>query len=124
MRGWGRKGVGDLKGLAAQLDRDVAHISLTGRYWACVWDLDCVLELHLNELGCIDGWFEADGQRLEVSGGAPDESGEVDGLIRAANLTEPFALFRARADARGLLLEIRTTPEPSSLERVIFVRLT
>ena len=61
--------MGDLKGLAAQLDRDVAHISLTGRYWACVWDLDCVLELHLNELGCIDGWFEADGQRLEVSSG-------------------------------------------------------
>lgn len=101
-----------------------ARVNLTGRYWACIWDLDCVLELHLNKLGCTEGWFEADGQRLEVSGGAPDASGEVGGLIRAANLTEPFAFFRARADAQGLLLEIRTAPEPSSLERVVFVRLT
>ena len=101
-----------------------ARANLTGRFWAHVWDLDCVLELHLNELGYTEGWFEADGQRLEVSGDAPNEHGEVNGLIRAANLTEPFALFRARADAQGLLLEIRTAPEPSSLERVVFVRLT
>jgi len=101
-----------------------ARANLTGRFWAHVWDLDCVLELHLNELGYTEGWFEADGQRLEVSGDAPDASGEVSGLIRAATLSEPFALFRARADAQGLLLEIRTAPDTSSLEHVVFVRLT
>jgi hypothetical protein len=98
--------------------------SLTGRFWANVWDLDCVLELHLNEMGHTEGWFEADGQRLEVSGDAPDERGEISARIRAANLREPFALFRARAHGQGLLLEIRTAPEPSSFERVAFVRLS
>ncbi len=101
-----------------------ARASLTGRFWACVWDLDCVLETRLNELDCLEGWFEADGQRLEVLVGSLEPNGEVSGLIRAANLTEPFALFRARADAQGLLLEVRTLGDPLSFERVIFERLS
>lgn len=116
-----------MKWLAGHRNRDEAQwmqTSLTGRYWAHVWDLDCVLELHLSEPGDITGWFEADGQRLEVSGAAPDASGEVSGLIRAANLSEPFASFRARADVQGLLLEVRTAGDPSSPQRVVFVRLT
>lgn len=110
--------------LAAHMDRDEAQISLTGRFWARVWDLDCVLELHLNKLGYTEGWFEADGQRLEVSGDAIGASGEISGLIRAANLTEPFASFRARDCRDGVLLELRANGHDSSFERVVFVRLT
>ena len=114
-----------MNGRAARVDRvQWARTKLTGRFWACVWDLDCVLDVHLNELGCIKGWFEADGQRLELSGGAPNSSAEVGGVIRAANLTEPFAVFRASQHAQGLLLEIRSTGDPSSAEQVVFVRLT
>jgi hypothetical protein len=113
--------------MAGQRDRDEAQrarSSLTGRYWAHVWDLDCVLELLINELGCVEGWFEADGQRLEVSGGAPNAGGEISGVIRAANLSEPFASFRVRAEARNVRLEVRTAGDPVSLEHVVFVRLT
>lgn len=98
--------------------------SLTGRFWAQVWDLDCVLELRVDEAGCLQGSFDADGQRLEVSAGPPDASGQVSGLICSANLSEPFASFRLRQGFDGLLLEVRATGDTDSLERVQFVRLT
>lgn len=98
--------------------------NLTGRFWAQVWDLDCVLELRVDEAGCLAGWFDADGQRLEVSGGLPDASGQLSGLIRAPNLSEPFASFRIRQGLDGLLLEVRATGDTNSPLSVQFVRLT
>jgi hypothetical protein len=99
-----------------------SSLGITGRFWARVWDLDCVLELRLDEAGRLQGSFDADGEPLEVAGGAPGPDGAVRGVIRAHDLEEQFATFCVRPDADGLLLEVVLTDEPG-LERVAFSRL-
>ncbi len=99
---------------------------IAGRFWARVWDLDCVLELRLDDAGRMQGWFSADGEPLEITGDAPGPDGEVRGLIRAGNLEEMFAAFRARLDADGLFLEVDVTDVETGLEtagHVMFTRL-
>jgi hypothetical protein len=103
----------------------VSSESISGRFWARVWDLDCVLELRLDEAGRLRGSFDADGEPLEVAGGSPGPDGAVRGVIRAHDLEEPFATFCARPDADGLLLEVDLTDEAGleGTERVAFARL-
>jgi hypothetical protein len=103
----------------------VSSLGISGRFWAHVWGLDCVLELRLDEAGCLRGSFDADGEPLEVAGGSPDPDGAVCGVIRAHDLEEPFATFCARPDEDGLLLEVDLTDEagPDGAERVAFARL-
>lgn len=99
---------------------------IAGRFWARVWDLDCVLELHLDDAGRMSGSFSADGEPLEVTGDLPGPDGEVRGVIRARNLEDTFAAFRARLDADGLFLEVDVTDVETGLEtagHVIFARL-
>jgi hypothetical protein len=99
---------------------------IAGRFWARIWDLDCILELHLNDAGCMQGSFSADGEALEITGDSPGPDGEVRGLIRSSNLQEMFAAFRARLDADGLFLEVDVTDVETGLEtagHVIFARL-
>lgn len=110
-------------------------LGAVGRFWARVWDMDCVLELRLDDTGRLCGWFHADGERLEITGDPPDpqqgaEEGteqEVHGLIRAFGLSEPFASFRAKPDADGLFLEVDLTGanlEPGTAPHVTFTRLS
>ncbi len=99
---------------------------IAGRFWARVWDLDCVLELRLDDSGRMQGSFSADGEPLEIVGHSPGPDGEVRGLIRASNLEEMFAAFRARLDADGLFLEVDVTDVETGLEtagHVMFARL-
>jgi hypothetical protein len=99
---------------------------IAGRFWARIWDLDCILELHLNDAGGMQGSFSADGEALEITGDSPGPDGEVRGLIRSSNLQEMFAAFRARLDADGLFLEVDVTDVETGLEtagHVMFARL-
>lgn len=101
--------------------------ALTGRFWGRIWNVECVLELRLDDAGHLQGLFDADGEVLEVALGPPDATGAVRGVIRAHDLAEPFATFRAQPDADGSCLEVNLTdeaePDPERMERVILVRL-
>lgn len=99
---------------------------LSGRYWANVWGIDCVLELHLDDAGHLNGWFEADGDPLEVTGETEDASGACHGIIRAHGLSEHFAEFRAEPAEDGLMLEVQLANADGNLEhegQVMFTRL-
>jgi hypothetical protein len=100
--------------------------SIAGRFFARLWDLDCVLELHLDNAGLLKGSFIVDGEQLEITGALLGPHGEVRGIIRAHNLAEAFAAFQARLAEDGLFLEVNVTDADTGLEtarRVIFVRL-
>ena len=79
---------------------------LAGRYNAQIWEVDCELELHLDQTGCLIGTFTADGETLEVFGGVPSLYGEVYGVIREGRDGETLAVFRAVPQVQTLLLEI------------------
>jgi hypothetical protein len=99
---------------------------LNGRYWASVWGIDCILELHLDDTGRLNGSFEADGDPLEVNGETEDVSGACHGVIRAHGLSEHFAEFRAEPAEDGLMLEVHLTNTDGNLEhegQVMFTRL-
>jgi hypothetical protein len=99
---------------------------LNGRYWANVWGIDCVLELHLDDAGHLNGSFEADGDPLEVTGEPVGASGACCGVIRARGLSENFAEFRAEPAEDGLILEVNLTNTEDGLEhegQVMFTRL-
>lgn len=107
-----------------------AGAGLTGRFWAVLWGMDCVLELRLSSSGTLEGSFEADGEQLEVIGSLPainHEAGrEFGGTIRARVLPEAFAAFRARLAPQGLWLELVSNSVEAGLEPakgVIFERL-
>ena len=104
-----------VKAFVGDRERD-GHDALacTGQFWARLWDLDCVLELHLNSAGRIAGSFSADGEALEVTGEVPDAGGAVRGVIRARNLTDLFASFHAQPAADGAFLEVVMTNEASA----------
>jgi hypothetical protein len=96
--------------------------AFTGRFRGSVWGMSCVLELFVDEAGCVRGSFDADGEPLEVTGAALDQT--VRGVIRAHSLEERFAAFRARVNADGLLLEVRLgDADELPLEHVTFARL-
>lgn len=108
-------------------DQPTADASLPGRYVACVWDLECVLELHLDSAGRLQGSFSADGEPLLMVIGLIDSHGEVSGLIRAHHLEEIFAKFRARLGVDSDVLEVDVTDVDTGLEtaaRVLFQRLS
>jgi hypothetical protein len=122
-----------MKALAGDHDEDDAGTcgpagtsGIAGRFFAHLWGLDCLLELSPDDAGCVQGSFSADGEPLEITGGSLGPHGELRGVIRAHDLTEPFAEFRARPDADGLFLELDVTDTETGLEtteRVRFVRL-
>jgi hypothetical protein len=101
--------------------------TLAGRYAASIQDVDCKLELHLDDTGCLAGAFIADGEHLKILGGVPNAYGEVFGLILEPS-GDILAVFRAAPHARNLILEV-DTPGASDLmhlgnaERVTFKRL-
>ena len=100
--------------------------SITGRFFARLWDLDCVLELQLDGAGRFEGSFIADGESLEITSGPPDPQRAVCGAIRAHDLAESFAGFKARLDEDGLFLEVDAIAdemEPESVTRTIFLRI-
>jgi hypothetical protein len=97
-------------------------LAFTGRFWARLWDFDCVLDLRVNSAGTITGSFIADGEALEVVGEAPDLSGTVRGVIRARNLTDLFARFDAQQDAEGAFLTLVMNGSDTSWERTERVR--
>lgn len=70
---------------------ETSSASITGRFFARLWDLDCVLELQLDRAGRIDGSFIADGESLEITGGSPDPQRAVCGATRAPDLAESLA---------------------------------
>ena len=99
---------------------------IVGRFFARLWDIDCVLELCLNNAGCIEGLLIADDEPLEIAGGSPDPNGDVRGLIRARSLTEAFAVFQAHLAEDGLFLQVNLADAETGLEiaaDVMFVRL-
>jgi hypothetical protein len=99
---------------------------MTGRYWARIWDMDCVLELRLDDAGNIVGSFSVDDEPLKLTGEPPSPNHEVRGVIHARHITEPFATFQARTTEGGLLLEVLLNDAdntPSNTERAVFVRL-
>lgn len=124
-----------MKALADHHDEDdtgtrgsvwTSGVGIAGRFFARLWDLDCVLELHLDSRGQPKGSFFVDGDRLEVAAEWSGPRGAVCGVIRAHQLAECFAVFQARLDEDGLFLEVRVMDAVSGLEtatRVIFVRL-
>ena len=101
--------------------------SFTGRFWARLWDLDCVLELHSVSSGKVTGSFSADGEALEVTGAVANSRGAVSGSIRARNLSDLFARFYAQPRADGAFLEVvLTNPEGQGADdssRACFERL-
>jgi hypothetical protein len=103
-------------------DRKPDALAFTGRFWARLWDFDCVLELHLDAAGRIAGSFIADGEALDVVGEAPDVSGTVRGVIRARNLTDLFARFDAQQDAEGAFLTVLMNGSDTGWERSERVR--
>ncbi len=108
-------------------DQPTADASLPGRYVARVWDLECVLELHLDSAGRLQGSFSADDEPLLLVIGVIHPDGEVSGLIRARHLEEVFAKFRARLRADSDLLEVDVTDVDTGLETaacVLFQRLS
>ncbi len=110
---------------------DPSTSSLPGRYAARVWDLECVLELHLDCAGRLQGSFSADGEPLLVVIGLTHANGQVSGQIRARNLAEIFAGFRARLGGDGNDLNVDVTDPDGELEssqletaaQVLFKRL-
>ena len=103
-----------------------SNTKLNGRYWASVWGIDCVLELRLDDVGHLNGSFEADGDPLEVTGETEGASGACHGVIRAHGLSEHFAEFRAEPAEDGLMLEVHLTNTDGNLEhegQVMFTRL-
>ena len=100
---------------------------LAGSYTARIWQVDCELELSLDQTGCLIGTFTADGETLEVFGGVPSLYGEVYGVIREGRNGETLAVFRAVPQVQALLLEI-DLPGPNDLmllaqaESVVFSR--
>lgn len=102
--------------------------AFTGRFWGRIWDIECVLEFHLDDAGQLQGSFDADGEVLEVCLGPPDDTGLVRGVIRAHDLSEPFATFCTRPDGDGLFLEMDLIQgdEPSleAAQHVVLARLS
>ncbi len=97
---------------------------VSGRFWAYLWGMDCVLELYLSAAGRLEGSLEADGEWLEVKGGMPEPDGAVRGVVRAQNLSEPFVTFRACTDMDGLFLDLEILGgELETAEHVAFARL-
>ncbi len=108
-------------------DQPTADSSLPGRYVACVWDLECVLELRLDSAGRLQGSFSADGEPLLMVIGLIHPDGEVSGLIRSHHLEEVFAKFRARLGVDSDVLEVDVTDVDTGLETaacVLFQRLS
>ncbi len=101
--------------------------TLTGRYAASIQDVDCKLELHLDDTGCLAGAFIADGEHLKILGGVPNAYGEVFGLILEPG-GDILAVFRAAQDAKNLILEVDVPGEGDLMhlgnaERLSFRRL-
>jgi hypothetical protein len=101
--------------------------TLAGRYAVSIQDVNCTLELHLDDTGCLAGVFIADGEHLKIIGGVPNTYGEVFGLI-----LEPdgniLAVFQAAPHAEHLILEVDVPGEGDLMhlgnaERVTFKRL-
>ena len=90
---------------AVSLEVPFTH-PLAGRYNAQIWEVDCELELSLDQTGCLIGTFIADGETLGVFGGVPSLYGEVYGVIREGRDGETLAVFRAVPQVQTLLLEI------------------
>ena len=88
---------------------------LVGRFCGHLWNLECLLELHLVPVGGLRGSFDIDGVLLEVTALAPDEAGVMRGTVRSANLQEDFVTFHARESPGGLLLTV-DAPESSGLD--------
>ena len=101
---------------------------LGGRFRANVLHTDCQLELWLNNKGCLEGWFTADNERLEITGGVPSTLNEVYGLIREPG-GDTLAVFRASPDHDDLRLELDVpmhgdTMKLASAETIVFQRQT
>jgi hypothetical protein len=112
---------------AANLISAAIKAGITGRFEARVWDLDCLLELHLDETGQPQGSFSADGEPLEITCERPHSNGAFVAVIRAKNMKEPFATFQARLHEDGLHLEVNGIDLETGLETIehlLFARLS
>ena len=98
--------------------------ALTGTFSATLHEIPCEIQLRLDHTGCHTGHFMADGERLEIIGGAASTLGEFFGAMRAES-GETVAVFRATPHTDGLQLELdlpaqREPMKLANAERIVF----